>query len=140
MNWADEVNSLLNVARSVSAEELPRLLGDLENIRMVARQRLNAPAPIRQSVDDELINVKEAARRLGVSRQYLYTNQSRLPFTRHIGRRLLFSISGIVTYIRRNGARDVLTPRSIRPIVPPETLHNISDRKENSNGGEERRQ
>jgi excisionase family DNA binding protein len=89
---------VLSAARTLPAEELPRLVGDLEEIKWVALVRLTSPAA--QHPPDELLNVEEAARRLGVSPGYLYRNHHRLPFTRHMGRKLLFSANGIEAYIR----------------------------------------
>jgi excisionase family DNA binding protein len=94
-----EFEIALTAARTLTPEELPRLLGDLEEIRATALTRLTAlvPAP---HPSDELLNVKEAARRLGVSLGYLYHNHSHFPFTRHVGRKLLFSADGIQAYLR----------------------------------------
>lgn len=95
-----ELQAALDQARSIAANELPRLLGDLEEIRATALARLSAPSsPAEQP--DELIDVAEAARRLGVSPEYLYRNHNRLPFTRHAGRKLLFSSKGIEHFICR---------------------------------------
>jgi len=102
-----ELESTLVVARTISQEELPRLLGDLEEIRATALARLAPPLPELQP-PDSLLAVGEAANRLGVSPHYLYRNHARFPFTRRIGRSLRFSTSGIEQYIRRRG---VLTPR-----------------------------
>src|SRR5580704_18419309 len=58
-------------ARTLPSEELPRLLGDLEEVRATALARLVAPPPAHTG-PDELIDVQEASRRLGVSTDYLY--------------------------------------------------------------------
>ena len=44
---------------------------------------------------DKNISVEEAAGRLGVSKDWLYKNASKLPFAVRIGRRLLFSNRGL---------------------------------------------
>jgi hypothetical protein len=67
-------------ARELPAGELPRLLGELEEIRCTAMARLTTP-PVAQR-PDELLTVEQAAERLGLSVDYLYRNHSRLPFTR----------------------------------------------------------
>ena len=90
---------LLEQARTLAPEELPRLLGDLEEVRATAVARLVAPAQS-PAAPDELLEVPEASRRLGVSPGYLYRHHARLPFTRRVGRKLLFSASGIEEYIR----------------------------------------
>jgi hypothetical protein len=80
-------------------EELPRLLADLEEVRVTAMARLTAPIHA-QHPPDELVAVDEAACLLGVSPNYLYHNHKRLTFVRRMGRRLLFSSNGIQAYLR----------------------------------------
>jgi hypothetical protein len=83
----------------LAADELPRLLGELAEIQATATARLTAvlPAPIA----DEMLDVKKAASRMGVSPAYLYRHHDRLPFTRRIGRRLLFSSKGLELYMQK---------------------------------------
>ncbi len=94
-----ELESALVAAQTVSPEELARLLGDLEEVRVTALARLIAPATPR--APDRLLSVNQAAERLGVSRDYIYRNHQRFPFTRREGRCLLFSAQGIERYIGR---------------------------------------
>ena len=94
-----ELQDVLTAVKELPPEQLPRLLGELEEIRCTAIARLSAPAPV-QSQPDELLDVAEAARRLGLSRDYLYRHSREFPFTRRIGKRLLFSISGMEKYLR----------------------------------------
>lgn len=108
-----ELQAALTIARSVPAEELPRLLGDLEEVRATALLRLSGPTmPVAK---DELLAIEEASRRLSVSRGYLYRHHQQFPFTRRVGRKLLFSAHGIDQHIRRTGA---LTPRLYSAKVP----------------------
>jgi len=93
-----ELETALVAARTLPSEELPRLLGDLEEIRATALARL--AAPVAPHAPDELLDAREAAHRLGVSPDYLYHNHRRFPFTRHMGRKLLFSANGIQDHIR----------------------------------------
>jgi predicted DNA-binding transcriptional regulator AlpA len=58
-----------------------------------------APAPVQQT--DEFLTVKAAAQRLGCSADSLYKNSASLPFTRHLGKKLLFSTRGIEEYLRQ---------------------------------------
>jgi len=95
----NELQAVLIAARELPAGELPRLLGELEEIRCTAMARLAAPAPA-QSQADELLSTPEAARRLGISQDYLYRHHRDFPFTRRVGRRLLFSAMGIEKYIK----------------------------------------
>ena len=50
--------------------------------------------------EERLLNVVEAAQRLGTSHDYLYRHAKRLPFTVRIGSRLRFSSRGIERFIR----------------------------------------
>ena len=94
----DALRTALVEAQTAPSTELPRLLGDLEEIRATALARLTAQESVQTS--DELIDVPEAARRLGVSEDYLYHQHKRLPFARKMGRKLLFSSKGVDNYIR----------------------------------------
>lgn len=94
----DELKPILAQARTVAPEELPRLLGDLEEVRATALARLTAPQPAADQAD-ELLDVAEAARRLGISEDYLYRHHKDFAFTRHMGRKLLFSSRGIEKHI-----------------------------------------
>lgn len=93
-----ELECALAQARTLGPEELPRLLGDLEEIRATALARLGSPRV--EARPDELLDVDEAAKRLGCSRDYLYHHHRRLPFTRRLGKRLLFSSEGMDRYLK----------------------------------------
>lgn len=95
----NDLQTVLMAAQELPAGELPRLLGELEEVRCTAMARLTAPAPA-QSQADELLSAPEAARRLGISQDYLYRHHRDFPFTRRVGRRLLFSALGIEKYIK----------------------------------------
>jgi predicted DNA-binding transcriptional regulator AlpA len=101
-----ELELALAAARTIAPEALPRLLGDLEEVRTTALARLSAP--ISQCVPDVLLDVNGAAERLGVSAGYLYRNHRCFPFVRRMGRNLRFSSVGIEEYIRH---RSTLTPK-----------------------------
>jgi hypothetical protein len=90
---------VLERVKELPVEDLPRLLGDLEVIRVTAMARLTAPAPVPQR--DELVNVARAAQRLGVSEDYLYRHAGQFAFVRRMGRKLTFSSLGIDDYIKR---------------------------------------
>ncbi len=94
-----ELQNVLKTVREMPSDELPRLLGELEEIRCTALARLTSPAPALPQ--DQLLDVDQAAQRLGVSSDYLYRHSREFPFSRHIGKRLLFSSSGIDKYLNR---------------------------------------
>jgi len=105
LNMRDELQFVLRAARELPVEELPRLLGELEVCRCTAIARLTMPAPV-QAQSDELLDVEEAARRLGLSKDYLYRHHPSFTFTRRVGRKLLFSALGIGKYIGQRGPLD----------------------------------
>jgi hypothetical protein len=100
MNTTDTLELLLQFARGATPEQLPSFIGQLESAKAIAWSRLTAPAPV-QPQHDELIPVPEAARRLGVSEDYLYGHHREYSFTRRQGRKLLFSALGIDKHIRQ---------------------------------------
>jgi len=94
-----ELKIVLDSLQNMQPERLPELLGELEVIRANALLRLSAPTVI---AHDDQVSVEEAAQRLGVSTGFLYRNWKRRPFTRRMGRKLLFSSRGIDDYIRKS--------------------------------------
>ncbi len=93
-----ELQNVLKAVTELPPEQLPRLLGDLEEIRCTALARLSAPAPAQTR--EQLLDVEAAAQRLGVSRDYLYRHHAELPFTRRMGTALRFSLSGMEKWLR----------------------------------------
>ena len=93
---------MLQLAETSSLKEIPVLLGELEQIRVTALARLSMPLP--PAAVDELLDVDTTAKRLGVSRDYLYRNRKQLPFARRIGRKLLFSSIGLGKYMTTSKA------------------------------------
>ena len=77
----DQLLATLNALAAVASRAASKVLSELD------------AAPVRKP--DRNLSVAEAAGRLGVSKDYLYRNWRRLPFARRIGRRLLFSETGL---------------------------------------------
>jgi len=98
---------VLMAAQEMPRDELPLLLGELEQVRCIALARLTS-APVAPQESDEMLDPAEAGRRLGVSKDYLYRHHRDFAFTRRVGRKLLFSSAGIEKHIRQ---ANVLTPR-----------------------------
>jgi len=95
-----ELQSVLDSLSRIPREQLPELLGELEVVRATAVMRLSAPVPCPDR-HDELLSVEQAADRLGVSEKYLYTHHPQFSFTCRMGRKLLFSSSGIDEHIKK---------------------------------------
>jgi excisionase family DNA binding protein len=95
----DPLESVLDMAKSLPREDLPRLLGDLAEISATANARLTSS--VVEARSDEMLDVEEAARRMGVSKDYLYRHQKKFPFARRIGRKLLFSSVGLEKFLAR---------------------------------------
>jgi excisionase family DNA binding protein len=93
------IMKLIQVVEVLPPEELPGFLVALSACLGQLSARLLEAASTPATADrDENLSVEEAARRLGVSPDYLYRNHGRLPFTRRIGRRLLFSSRGLESW------------------------------------------
>ena len=91
------LDEILTAAQEIPREKLPELLGTLEQIRLIAFARFNAPAE--ETRPDEVLTVDEAALRMRVSKSYLYQHHARLTFARKEGSRLFFSSSGLEKYL-----------------------------------------
>jgi hypothetical protein len=94
------LESVLQLANDLPRESLPEFLGELREVEVTALARLTQAQVSAPMDPDELVDVAEAARRLGVSKSYVYHHRE-LPFARHLGKRLLFSSVGISRYISR---------------------------------------
>ena len=95
-----ELQPLIAIIQALPAEELPRLLGDLEELRAIAQVRLLTPP--RAPSPDEMLDVNQAADRMRISVDQLYSMAKKLPFTRHIGRKLVFSSAGLDAFLKHS--------------------------------------
>ena len=91
---------LENLLQELPPDGLPQFLGGLRRLEIIALQRVNAPAPV-MPTGDVLIDVSEAAKRLGQSEEWIYRHAKSLPFVRHLGRSVRCSSMGIDLYIKR---------------------------------------
>lgn len=84
------------------ANEIPTLLGEalLNAIRQAVREEIQALKGELNGQEERLLDAEGAAALLGVSRDWIYRNASRLPFTRKLGPKMLrFSYQGIQKYL-----------------------------------------
>jgi excisionase family DNA binding protein len=94
--------SMLEAAREWPVTELPVLVGLLESM-CVALSRIATPPAPAPADHDELLDIAEAARRLGISKSFLYRHHGRggFPPARPIGRKLLFLSSEIAAFLKK---------------------------------------
>ncbi|OFV96321.1 MAG: hypothetical protein A3F68_07660 [Acidobacteria bacterium RIFCSPLOWO2_12_FULL_54_10] len=96
-------------AANLPPEAVPSMLGELERLRAILWVRLTAGNHDGQgqlaSNGDRLLDVEEAARKLGKSKDYLYRHSRDYLFTVRDGRSLRFSEQGIEKFIRQRMAR-----------------------------------
>ncbi len=96
-NVAGALDVLDQAAAAFALPEVADLIGRLVSIEERARLRLRQaadPGAVLTAPDDNL-SAADAARRLGMSRDWLYRNARRLPFAGRIGRRVVFSARGL---------------------------------------------
>ena len=96
--------NLRELVTATPREQLVELVGDLAAAHAEAFLRLAAPTSPSASADvcnEGNISVDEAARRLGMSGQWIYRHADRLPFVRKIGRRVLCSAQGVAEWSDR---------------------------------------
>ena len=102
-------SELRSLVEGTPAPELPQLIGDLEAARAAAWARLTAPAapkpPGVPGQEARNLDVAEAAKRLGMSRDWLYRHASKLPFAVRIGRRVVFDSVALERWNRRHAER-----------------------------------
>ena len=102
-----EIFTKASLIDALAPEAVARLRGELTRLDslllaclMSANSGLTPHPPT-----DRRLSVKEAAAKLGVSRDYLYRHADHLPFTVRIGRSLGFSEAGVDRYLRQRSGR-----------------------------------
>jgi hypothetical protein len=83
----------------LSREAIPQLRGELAQLDTLLLGRLLTVGKDQDAAEDQLIDISQAARRLGISKDYLYHHHKDFAFTRHMGSKLLFAARGIEQYI-----------------------------------------
>jgi excisionase family DNA binding protein len=107
-NWLDLLRDPAHVAK-IPLQAIPALLCQLAAVQTALAARLLGepePAGAPEPEADALLEVGEAARRLGTSKDWLYRHAHQLPFTVRMGpRQLRFSAKGLERYIRQRQGR-----------------------------------
>jgi predicted DNA-binding transcriptional regulator AlpA len=79
---------------------VPTILGELERVRAVAWARLTAPPRMPQNGGgDRLLTAQEVSAKTTLSVGWLYRHADALPFTRRIGRKVLFSEARLMKWL-----------------------------------------
>ena len=81
----------------VSADQIPEVLGELEQLKATLTQRLLVPVEQR----DRLLTAEEVAKRLGASTQFVYTHTAELGGCRLSERMLRFRQSDVDRFVRK---------------------------------------
>jgi predicted DNA-binding transcriptional regulator AlpA len=102
-------SELCDLVECTPTVELPQLIGELEAARATAWARLTAPTvdkpPDSPHQEPRNLDVAEAAKRLGMSRDWLYRHAAELPFALRIGRRVVFDSVALERWNRKHGER-----------------------------------
>jgi excisionase family DNA binding protein len=105
IDLADLVRDPLRLA-NVDRAHIPALLTQLSAVQASMAARLVATAhDATNDAEDTLLDVEDAAQRLGVSEDWLYRRTKSLPFVVRVGRHVRFSAKGIDKYIRNRMGR-----------------------------------
>ena len=99
------LSEVLREMDSLASAQLSALLAEVTALQSALLARLLTLRDFEDTThskdDDRLLTVEEAAGRLGTSKDWLYRNAHKLPFTVHLGpRQLRFSSKGIEKYLR----------------------------------------
>jgi excisionase family DNA binding protein len=92
----------------VGVLEPAQVVGALEALKFVVWTTATAPASAAPTDDSAALDVATAARRSGMSKDWLYreVRAGHLPFARRLGRRVVFDAAGLSRWLdRKSGQR-----------------------------------
>src|SRR5262245_4606685 len=109
-------SELLPLIDTMTLDEQITVVGKLRSLEVVLLERIMHNdlwhphhailAAVTEPANDELLDAKEASRRMGFSTRWLYNNADSLPFTiRQKSGRLRFSKHGLEKYLRDHRKR-----------------------------------
>lgn len=104
-SFREALRRAAEAAGSLTPEVLAEAVGEAERLKAGLLLRLYAEGTPRHEEEDRLLEVEEAARRLGISTDTLYRKARELPFTIKIGGNLRFSSRGISRFIATRQGR-----------------------------------
>jgi len=106
-------SELLPLIDTMTLDEQIRVVGKLRSLEVILLERImhedkwhphhTLVSALTKRPNDELLDAKEASRRMGYSTRWLYNNADSLPFTiRQKSGRLRFSKNGLEDYLRKH--------------------------------------
>lgn len=98
----DLLEELQASIQDIDRDSCAALIGELEKMKALAYGKMwqREPGTIHQ--EDRMLEIDEAATKLGVTKDYLYRHAKTLPFTVRVApRQLRFSLHGIGRYIQK---------------------------------------
>ena len=102
MNDRADLTAVLADPASVPFDQIPAAIGELEKAKATLWARLSAgPCPPERNGNgaDRLRTAEQVSERTALSVAWLYRHADRLPFTRRIGRKVLFSEAGLTKWL-----------------------------------------
>ena len=105
-------SELLPLIDTMTLDERIQVIGKLRSLEVVLLERIvhedmwhphhAIVTALAEQADDELLDAKEASRRMGYSTRWVYNNADSLPFTiRQKSGRLRFSKRGLENYLKK---------------------------------------
>jgi hypothetical protein len=93
-----ELEQIAEQARQLEASELPRFLGELREVEVIALARIASPAA---ASDEAMLDAKTAADRLGIKLRTFYNRHKAryASFTHHEGSKLVADPKGLARYL-----------------------------------------
>lgn len=102
MRWYDLLEKLQASIPDIDQDSCASLIGELEKIKALAYGKMWQREPATNHQEERLLEIDEAATKLGMTKDYLYRHANKLPFTvRTAPRQLRFSLHGIEQYIKK---------------------------------------
>jgi predicted DNA-binding transcriptional regulator AlpA len=85
---------------AIAIDDIPAAIGELERIKAMLYSRLSVPAAAAAVPEpDRLLTADDVARQTQLSVRWLYRHADTLPFTRRVGRKVLFSSAGLAKWL-----------------------------------------
>lgn len=100
MTARPDVAALVADPTQVPLERIPEVIGELERAKAVLWSRLTSPVPVSQrAADDRLLSAQQVHEQTQLSVAWMYRHANALPFTRRVGRKVLFSQAGLTKWL-----------------------------------------